>query len=356
MANPRVFISSTCYDLASERDSLIDFCNNFGFDVALSERGDVFFHPDLHTHESCTNEIGNCHLLVLIIGGRFGGRYVVDPEKSITNAEYSAARDAGIPIFTFIKNEVLQDHNVWQSNKGNEFVERIRYPSIDKPEHAIDIFRFIDEVRLAKRNNSYFAFALPREIHGHLRKQWAAMFLEGLTNRNIAKQMLATNEALSRLTSVSQKIEELTKSIYKNVDSVNAESSIESIDRVTQAKEMFHLVGSKVEDNLFLSGVHMNDVLENLPETWWEFLEASGYFDIETRLSEDGTARKVLVYLEGISDSLEIEPPKSKREIADVRTIASGYEAFKSLSRPMRAKIYEEFSVLYSSDDDTEPG
>ncbi len=278
MANPRVFISSTCYDLASERDSLVDFCHNFGFDVALSERGDVFFHPDLHTHESCVNEIGSCHLLVLIVGGRFGGRYIADPSKSITNAEYAAARESGMPIFTFIKNDVLQDHNLWQSNKAHDFAAKIHYPSIDNQAHALDIFKFIDEIRLSKSNNSYFSFSLPREIHEQLRKQWAAMFLDGLKQRNIAKQMLATNEALARLSSASQKIEELTKSIYMNIDSANAETSIRTIDRISQAKDMFHLIGSRIGDNEFLSPHPMDRLVDDPPSAWWEFLIASGYF------------------------------------------------------------------------------
>jgi len=344
MANPRVFISSTCYDLASERDSLIDFCHNFGFDVALSERGDVFFHPDLHTHESCVNEIGSCHLLVLIVGGRFGGRYVIDPNKSITNAEYSAAREAGIPIFTFIKNDVLQDHNLWQSNKAQEFASKIHYPSIDKQIHAVDIFRFIDEVRLAKNNNSYFPFTLPREIHEQLRKQWAAMFLEGLKNRSIAKQMLATNEALARLSSASQKIEELTKSIYKNIDSAGAETTIRSIDSISDAKAMFNWIGSRVGDSNFLLEVYTDELTQAPPPTWWEFLVSSGLFEVEVVRSEKGAERRVIVYLEIHSNAIPIEKPESKRESLDLMTLADSYAVFLSLSVEDRKQIYEEFS------------
>jgi hypothetical protein len=34
MPAPRVFVSSTCYDLADERDSVAAFCGGFGFEVA----------------------------------------------------------------------------------------------------------------------------------------------------------------------------------------------------------------------------------------------------------------------------------------------------------------------------------
>lgn len=344
MANPRVFISSTCYDLASERDSLIDFCRNFGFDVALSERGDVFFHPDLHTHESCVNEVGSCHLMVLIVGGRFGGRYVVDPTKSITNAEYSAAREAGIPIFTFIKSDVLQDHNLWQSNKAQDFASKIHYPSIDKQKYAIDIFKFIDDVRLAKNNNSYFPFTLPREIHEQLRKQWAAMFLECLKSRSIAKQMLATNEALVRLTTASQKIEELTKSIYKNIDGVSAETTIQSIDSMSDAREMFHWVAARIDDSNFLLKICMSDLTESPPSNWWEFLAQSGLFEIESVRSEKGADRESLVYLDTYSKVIPLGEPESKREELDQIALSDSYSAYLSLPVEDRRQIYGEFS------------
>ena len=100
MAIPRVFVSSTCYDLGEIREAIGGFCEGFGFEAVLSDRGDVFYHPDLHTHNSCIFEVQNCHLLVLIIGGRFGGAYISDKQKSITNAEYAAAREKKIsPCF-----------------------------------------------------------------------------------------------------------------------------------------------------------------------------------------------------------------------------------------------------------------
>ena len=64
---------------------------------------DVFYHPDLHTHESCIHEISNCQLFVLIIGGRFGELSNIDKIKSITNAEYDAARELNIQFLHISK-------------------------------------------------------------------------------------------------------------------------------------------------------------------------------------------------------------------------------------------------------------
>ena len=88
MATPKVFVSSTCFDLGEIREQLARFINSYGFDPILSDHGDVFYKPDCHTHDSCIHEVSNCQLFILIIGGRFGGEYVYDNSKSITNAAY----------------------------------------------------------------------------------------------------------------------------------------------------------------------------------------------------------------------------------------------------------------------------
>ena len=120
MASPKVFVSSTCFDLSEVREQLRRFIESFGFEAILSEHGDVFYHPDLHTHEACIQEVSNCHLFILIVGGRFGGEYIFDREKSITNAEYLAARKSGIPIFTYVRETVISNHFLYQQNKDQD--------------------------------------------------------------------------------------------------------------------------------------------------------------------------------------------------------------------------------------------
>lgn len=90
MATPRVFISSTCYDLKYIRENLKYFIRTLGYEPILSEEGDVFYNPSLHTHEACLSEVSSCQMLVLIIGGRYGGEFK-ESVKSITNFEYEAA-------------------------------------------------------------------------------------------------------------------------------------------------------------------------------------------------------------------------------------------------------------------------
>jgi hypothetical protein len=112
LAKPRVFISSTYYDLKYVRSSLELFIDSLGFDSVLSEHGDVAYAPDKALDESCYREVQNCDIYVLIIGGRYGSEVSDsknDKEKSffvayesVTKTEYRAAVEKDIPIYIMI--------------------------------------------------------------------------------------------------------------------------------------------------------------------------------------------------------------------------------------------------------------
>ena len=100
-----------------------------------------------------------------------------------------------------MKSGVLSSHHVYKQNKDNDFVGKIEYPSIEKNEHALEIFRFIDEVRRAPNNNSLESFEKFTEIETHLRKQLAGMFFDFLKTREVKHQIDATNHLISGLAS-----------------------------------------------------------------------------------------------------------------------------------------------------------
>ena len=130
MATPKIFVSSTCYDLKEIRDNLYEFIDSLGYTPVFSDKNDVFYHPDLHTHDACIKEIENCQIFILIVGGRFGGKYKFDTSKSIVNAEYTAAKELNLPIFTFVKDDVYANHLVYEKNKDSEHAGKINYPAI----------------------------------------------------------------------------------------------------------------------------------------------------------------------------------------------------------------------------------
>ena len=296
MATPKVFISSTCFDLSEVREQLKRFVRSFGFEPILSEHGDVFYHPDLHTHEACVHEVSNCQLFILIIGGRFGGSYTLDKSKSITNAEYEAARKSNIPVFTYIRNGVLNNHHIYRENKNQEFVNEINYPAIDKQSDAENIFSFIDDVRRSPINNAFEGFDNFNEIESHIRKQWAGMFFEFLRTREIKTQIDATNHLLNNLKGSSSKLEDLVKSLYLSTtpDSSKAEESIVNIEVLSNIRNFFQNIKDHVE-SLGLSKVktggklNIYDIAKISPSklSWDAYLIKTGLFSRDDFDDED---------------------------------------------------------------------
>lgn len=216
MASPRVFISSTCYDLKYIRENLKYFIKTIGYEPILSEEGSVFFDPKIHTHDACLNEVPNCQLFVLIIGGRFGGKFK-DSDMSITNAEFKEAKIKKIPIFSLVEQAVHSDHYVYRQNLKNSNVnaQQIQYPSVDN----YKIFEFMDEVRLSSINNALVPFHDFNDIENYLRQQWAGMMFSFLSQQNEEKRFLDTVSAIQE---VNQRVEMLSRQILKSVGTDDA--------------------------------------------------------------------------------------------------------------------------------------
>lgn len=225
MAIPKVFVSSTCYDLKYIREDLKFFIRTIGYEPILSDDGDVYYNPCIHTHESCISEVETCQIFVLIIGGRYGGTNK-ETGKSITNMEYERAKELGIPIFTLIEQTVYSNHHVFTENmkEGSPVnAKKIKYPSVDN----IRIFDFIDEVRKSASNNAVFPFANFSDIQSYLRKQWAGMMYYYITTGTEAKR---TNELFSKIQEATSKIEFFTRQTASSVGTESTKLTIELYD------------------------------------------------------------------------------------------------------------------------------
>lgn len=200
MANLKVFVSSTCYDLNVVRSQLRNFILEFGYEPVMSDYSDVLYDPRNHTHESCVQEVQFCDMLVVIIGSRFGGKAIPKAREqvnldglkekskgekfleehkkdmSITQLEVLRAIELGIPVFTFVDSGVWHDHNVYEKNKDKGIVDEIEFPSIDKRETAKYIFEFINFLRLRTENNSISVYAKLDDIQMNLSRQWSGLF------------------------------------------------------------------------------------------------------------------------------------------------------------------------------------
>lgn len=342
MAIPRVFISSTCYDLKHIRENLKYFVKTIGYEPVLSDDGDVYYSVDAHTHDACLSEVATCQLFILIIGGRYGGEHN-DKEGSITNNEYREAVKNKIPIFALVESAVYSDHHTYLSNKNcnPDFYEKIAYTSIDN----IKIFGFIDEVRKNVLNNALVAFNNFSDMESYLKKQWAGMMYDFLAERTRNDHAKTTNKLIDDLTIASKKSEELIKILLRSTDAEHAEEIISEVELKALAESFLGWMYEYFESCQFI----ITNVTE-LPniqdyDKWYEYLAATDEFHIEVFKKENG----ISAYLHSHSSA------KARRiyeVVDDTRTrvidhnIQEAFEALKKVDETTRKSILEQLFII----------
>ena len=236
MANLKILLSSTCYDLSIVRSQIRSFIQKMGYEPVMSDNADILYDPRTHTHLSCVKEVENCDMAVLIIGSRFGGEAVpqtlenidLDGLKlkskntkfweniehiSVTQAEILKCVELGLPIFTFVDAGVMHDHFVYEKNKDKDFIKNIEFPSIDKKETAQYIFEFINFIRLRSENNSIVEFTKLEDIETFLKKQWSAYF-----QRLLQEQQNKKSE-FRRLDFVANELADIKAALFSSISS-----------------------------------------------------------------------------------------------------------------------------------------
>lgn len=280
MANLRVFVSSTCFDLSVTRGQLRAFIEDLGFQPVMSDYNDVLYDPRIHTHTSCVNEVTSCDMVLVLVGSRFGGRAVPaaveqldfdalqDASKSldilkdkqnisITQMEVLHAINSSIPVFTFVDERVWNDHATYEKNKGKKIASQIEYASIEKAETAKYVFEFINFLRLRSINNSINTYHRYSDIEEALRKQWSSLF-----QRLLAEQRTRSENA-RRIDDLTEQFEDLKTAILTAIGSGNEREVARGVVRYRRLVDFLAYV-SRSNSALFLNGA----------KTWKSFLSA----------------------------------------------------------------------------------
>lgn len=230
MAAPKVFISSTWYDLKYIRENLRHMVGSLGYQPILSEDGAVYYNPMKHTAESCLAEIVNAQLFVLIIGGRHGSTHP-GTNHSVTNMEYREAVKQKIPVFALVEQGVFNDFGLYKTNLSNEYVdlEKLHFPNVD----SFKIFEFVDEVASTAVNNALVPFRDFADIDSYLRQQWAGMMFDFLTQRSEERRVADTLRSLEEMNS---RIEKISQYLLESVGSDEAKVEIKLYDEMLNSE------------------------------------------------------------------------------------------------------------------------
>lgn len=173
MAKPRIFISSTYYDLRNIRSDLERYIKERNYDPILNEKGHIPYSNLSRLEDYCYKEIDNCDILISIIGGRFGSTAHESGGYSISQKELKVALEKGKQVYIFIEKAVLHEYKTYEHNKDDEeIIKKMRFSAVND----IGIYKFLDEVFALPINNQYTGFETSNDIIQYLQEQWASLF------------------------------------------------------------------------------------------------------------------------------------------------------------------------------------
>lgn len=214
MAKPRIFVSSTFYDLRTIRDDLDRFIRGMGFEPIRHEKGHIAYgvedKPELYAYR----EIEFCDILVCIIGGRYGTNSI-EGHYSITQKELKSAIEKGKQVYIFIDDAVHHEHRLYTANKS---IAGIKYTAVDN----IKIHEFLEEIYALPKGNPIFQFSVSSDITLMLSEQWAGLFQRLLSEHSKKPQSVLLDELQRSLQTVGQLVEFLTEEKGKGDSAVQS--------------------------------------------------------------------------------------------------------------------------------------
>lgn len=207
MAKPRVFISSTFYDLRQIRADIDQFLKGLGYDAIRNEEGSIPYGKDERLEEYCVQEVRHSDILISIIGGRFGSesKDEVSIEKylqksSISQRELRTAIENQKQVYIFIDKNVSAEYQTYLLNKDNA---NVNYKFVDDQR----IYGFIEEIKNLGVNNNIKDFETSEDITNYLREQFAGLFQRFIDDQRRVKEINLISELERTSKNLNQLVE-----------------------------------------------------------------------------------------------------------------------------------------------------
>ena len=211
MAKPRVFVSSTYYDLKYVRERLNRFLLSYNMEPVLFEYDKVYYNPSGNPTSSCYKEIEGCHLMILIIGGRYGSldkeneREAYENEYvSVTQNEYKTAIEKGVPTMVFIDRNVYTEYKTYQNNKVTLPTD-FKFAYVDD----VKIFEFINKVGKSAVKD----FDKVEDIEHYFAHQVSGMLCDYLVGLQVDRENEKIKIAVDEIKTLSNSMQNMINSI-----------------------------------------------------------------------------------------------------------------------------------------------
>jgi hypothetical protein len=323
MAKPRIFVSSTYYDLRHIRAVLKAFIEQFGYEPVLFENGDIVFHHNRTLEDNCYQEVDNCDVLILIIGGRYGSLskedeelLIKDPKKfyegirSVTRKEYEKARGREIPVFIFVEEGVLSEYRTFLQNRDST---AIKYAHVDDRR----VYEMIHDIHGQRTNNFVRGFSTPDDILNWLREQWAGLFAESLKRKQADARIASLEAQINDLATVVVSLKAYSEAIVKSVDK-DAPKTIAKVEKKfeenTQLNKFFqralisYLMDKLAQGSGTSAAAASKQIVVdsfNKSETLVEFLQRLGLYEKDSWIIGDPTVNTDFEMLKNDFGSLQ---------------------------------------------------
>lgn len=285
MARPRVFISSTFYDLRQIRVELDKFIESLGYEPVRNEEGDIPYGKEDALQSYCYKEIENVDILVSIIGSRYGSVATAEKsqEYSISQMELKTALAENKQVFVFIDKNVATEYETYALNKCNS---DIRYKYVDNP----NIYKFIEEIKSLPNNNNIKEFETADDITSYLKEQFAGLFKQFIIDSKRVKEAYVIKD-----------IEKTAKTLRELVDYLKVENH-DKDEALGKIININHPLVNKVRDilnikyNIYIEG--RNDLESILRSRGFEY----EFFD-ETWVKRQGSSILVIKVSDELFDA-----------------------------------------------------
>ena len=213
MAVPRVFISSTFYDLKQVRFNIGDFIKNLGYEAVMHERSGVAYTQNEPLEQDCYHELASCDIVDCVIGNHFGSRSAGN-ELSITMNEIQTAIKNRKKVYIFISKDVYIENRTYEYNKENGNFKSAYTDNLK-------IHEFISELKNNKRV-LIESFDTTDDIISTLKLQFAGLFQNLLAHdasKSESAVVMDLSETASEIKDSVHELREEQEAFFKKFES-----------------------------------------------------------------------------------------------------------------------------------------
>lgn len=304
MAKPRIFISSTCFDLNDARSELTDFLEKYNFEVLNSQLKNFGVAPKKHSHSACLDQVENADFFIVIVGKRRGGTFI-GSEKSITNEEYNLAIKKGIPIIVCVDRQVDETLILYKKNPNSDFSSIV---------DDVRIFHFVEYIKSASEDNWVFPYNNVNDIKDILKSQFSyylLLFSKSLVKSSI-KEKKSDNKKQTYVKFPSN-LDKLKEKKFEQDQETGFRNGIKELH-----KTLTNILSSEGNNDNKLEKIKAIWVIAKYGEVGWD----ATYLEIDNNLFKDyawsiSKGRRVAKQLEpfGVSCEYDIDEEEGKVSI-----------------------------------------